>query len=314
MNEQSEHQMSETGPASSCANCEQPLPRDYRFCPNCGERNSDHRQSVRHLLKELLEHTVHFDSKIWRTLKSLFTRPGLLPVEFNRGKRSSVVAPLRFYIFVSFIFFVLMPMSGSKDATVPATSGKEAQLDAKFTFGPITSDELKGLNEAQIDALMVAKGMKPTALRRSLVHHAAEYANGDQNLWAEAFHFFLKGLSYMMFLLVPLFALMTFLFFRTPALYFVEHLVFALYFHGFYFSLLAGGKAFALLMHLPFFLGPAFPVSLAIILVYLWVALRRVFGQGKLITAVKAVVVFALYWLSVFFASGVVGVIAFLFL
>jgi hypothetical protein len=113
---------------------------------------------------------------------------------------------------------------------------------------------------------------------------------------------------------VPLFALMTFLFFRTPALYFVEHLVFALYFHGFYFSLLAGGKAFALLMHLPFFLGPAFPVSLAIILVYLWVALRRVFGQGKLITAVKAVVVFALYWLSVFFASGVVGVIAFLFL
>lgn len=295
----------------SCPNCEQPLEARFLYCPNCGEKNSDHRQSIKHLFEELFEHTIHFDSKIWRTLKSLYTRPGALPVMYNQGKRTSFVAPLRLYIFVSFIFFLVIPTSGTQDET---KAGPPSHDKVSFTFGPIKSQELIGLNEQQIDELMVQKNMKPTGMRRHMVHHIAQYANGGLNFYEEFLHKWFKTLSYLMFLLMPLFALFTYLLFAKPRIFFVEHLVFALYFHSFYLSFLALSKGFALLFHFPLFFSPAILVCLFFILVYLFVGLRTMFGQGVAITALKTVATFILYWFSVLVCSLFTYLIIFLFL
>jgi len=58
------------------------------FCTRCGERKlgSDDR-SLRHYLDILVNHLTHFDSKGYRSLRYLLTRPGFLSSEQLRGSR-----------------------------------------------------------------------------------------------------------------------------------------------------------------------------------------------------------------------------------
>ncbi len=49
----------------------------------------------------------HYDGKLWHTLKSLVTRPGLVAKEYLEGKRQRYLEPIRFYVFASTVFFLI---------------------------------------------------------------------------------------------------------------------------------------------------------------------------------------------------------------
>ena len=72
--------------AFACPSCgaESPGP----FCTRCGERRlgTDDR-SLRHYLDILVNDLTHFDSKGYRSLRYLLTRPGFLSTEQLRGSR-----------------------------------------------------------------------------------------------------------------------------------------------------------------------------------------------------------------------------------
>lgn len=98
--------------SDACLNCNTPLRPEDNYCPNCGQENNIRKIPVHHLAIEVFEDFFHFDTKLWNTIKASFTRPGKITLDYLNGKRVSYVPPVKFYVFVSFIFFLLLGKLG----------------------------------------------------------------------------------------------------------------------------------------------------------------------------------------------------------
>lgn len=69
-------------------------------------------------MREALGDIFAFDTRFWRTLRPLVTRPGALTVEYLEGRRQPYVPPLRAYVFASVLFFAFVAASGSRIARI----------------------------------------------------------------------------------------------------------------------------------------------------------------------------------------------------
>ena len=87
-----------------CKNCDALLLG--RFCVNCSQAANVHVPTTRELLHELLEGITHSDSRLWRTLTTLWFKPGKLTQEFVAGRRVAYLPPFRLYLILSIIFFL----------------------------------------------------------------------------------------------------------------------------------------------------------------------------------------------------------------
>lgn len=93
---------------SCCKNCGTPL--EGMYCYRCGQYALDVEQPFWKYVRQYFENVYQFDTKIWRTLWYLFTRPGFLTTEFNAGKINSYVHPFRLYMCISVVFFAVFFM------------------------------------------------------------------------------------------------------------------------------------------------------------------------------------------------------------
>jgi len=91
---------------SHCLNCGTVV--TGKFCEECGQVNKVHRVSLRPLLADLMVEVVSWDSRLLRTLRSLLIRPGFLTNEYNTGRLAPYLSPLKLYLTVSVLFFLLM--------------------------------------------------------------------------------------------------------------------------------------------------------------------------------------------------------------
>lgn len=99
----------------TCLNCNHTV--EERFCPNCGQENIETRQPFYYLFAHFIEDFTHYDGQFWKTIKYLLLKPGRLTKEYLIGKRQYFVAPVKLYIFISFItFFIPSLFSESKEA------------------------------------------------------------------------------------------------------------------------------------------------------------------------------------------------------
>lgn len=89
----------------TCGNCGHQVPE--RYCTNCGQENIETRVSFGHLLRHFIEDLTHYESNFWKTIKYLLFRPSYLTREYLANKRVSFVAPVRLYLFISFLTFLL---------------------------------------------------------------------------------------------------------------------------------------------------------------------------------------------------------------
>ncbi|WP_370897527.1 DUF3667 domain-containing protein [Chryseobacterium gossypii] len=87
----------------TCLNCGHVV--DERFCTHCGQENTETRQPFYYLFTHFIEDFTHYDGQFWQTIKNLLFKPGRLTREYLAGKRQMYVAPVKLYIFVSFITF-----------------------------------------------------------------------------------------------------------------------------------------------------------------------------------------------------------------
>lgn len=89
----------------ACANCGATL--HGHFCHDCGQKAHLHRSLI-DVAEEFLHGITHFDSKTWRTLPMLVTRPGQLTWNYIHGHRARYIAPVPLFLLVVFtMFFVL---------------------------------------------------------------------------------------------------------------------------------------------------------------------------------------------------------------
>ena len=90
----------------TCLNCRHVVAQ--KFCPNCGQENTDVRKTFFHLFVHFFEDLTHYENAFWRTMKNLIIKPAALTKEYLSGKRLSYLAPVRLYIFISFVTFFIV--------------------------------------------------------------------------------------------------------------------------------------------------------------------------------------------------------------
>lgn len=92
----------------TCLNCRYVV--ENRFCPNCGQENTDTRKTFHHLFIHFFEDLTHYENAFWKTIRNLLFKPATLTKEYLSGKRLSYLAPVRLYIFISFVTFFLITL------------------------------------------------------------------------------------------------------------------------------------------------------------------------------------------------------------
>ncbi|MEY2496848.1 MAG: hypothetical protein QOD12_404 [Verrucomicrobiota bacterium] len=102
----------ESPPLTHCENCGAELHGHY--CSKCGQAAVDYHRSFRHVIVDVLDSFLNWDSKFVRSIGLLLWRPGWLTNQFLEGRRVRFVHPLRLYLLVSIVFFLcarLIPVS-----------------------------------------------------------------------------------------------------------------------------------------------------------------------------------------------------------
>jgi hypothetical protein len=89
-----------------CPTCRRP--NDEEYCPRCGEqRRLEGDLELVHVWRQVVRETFDVDGRFFGTIRLLFTRPGQLTLDFLEGRRVGHVHPLKLFLLVSAIYFLL---------------------------------------------------------------------------------------------------------------------------------------------------------------------------------------------------------------
>jgi hypothetical protein len=91
---------------NDCLNCGTEL--EGKFCHHCGQENLQIKENFGHLMNHAISDYFHFDHQFFHTLKPLLFQPGKLTNEYMAGRRVQYLHPIKMYIFISLIFFILI--------------------------------------------------------------------------------------------------------------------------------------------------------------------------------------------------------------
>lgn len=150
---------------TNCENCGAALAGHY--CAQCGQPAVDYRRSFRHVMVDILDSFLNWDSKFFATVGLLVTRPWRLTNEFLSGKRIRHVNPLRLYLLASIGFFFLVHY-WTKDLHIsPGHMGSKDRAELA---------EQVRKNRGNIEAELGKANLPPEA-RRKLEQKLDELAN-----------------------------------------------------------------------------------------------------------------------------------------
>jgi hypothetical protein len=269
-----------------CLNCGEPL--HGAFCSACGQRVLPPRPSLRELVGEAFAEFSGWDGKLANTLRLVITRPGQLTVDFLDGRRARYITPLRLYLSVSVVYFLLNaaaptgPASAklarvSNAGTATATHTTNINIGAGARMG----DELSAEDREQI---LASAANAPRVFRPALRRLATDPAGFRKD--------FSEVSPRLFFALLPVFAVILALFYRDRG--FVEHLYFTIHLQTFFFIAL-GLAVLARFTHLLMVAAVASTVAFLWTPLYAHLALRRVYGGSNGSTVLKELGIGLLY-------------------
>jgi len=258
--------------ALACTNCGSP--RVAAYCAACGEKQpSAQDYSLRGMLLDAFHELTSLDGRLVRSVVALVSRPGLLTREWFEGRRGRYVKPFSLFIMLNVAFFVIQPHTG-------------------------------------LLSYQYAQYVRNSPARRALAERRLGGANGASAASAASVARFNATLQdqkkTLLAFCIPVMALAMAVLYLGQGRLFAEHLVFAV--HTYAFLLLFMGVAIPLLdmaIHAATVAGvggfvwlsgdQGITVILAAVLgPYVYLSLRRVYGDGRLAAAVRAVIVFFL--------------------
>ncbi len=279
------------GESPTCLNCGTHLRGQY--CGHCGQRSRTRLISIWQLLREAFGDLLELDSRLWRTVLPLLTRPGQLTRDYLEGRRARYMPPFRTYLVLSVIFFVVAFFDPQDEL------GLFFEPEPQQTSGEETneSDDDNNLFENCETASIADEEDLPEWVKKRFpddrVRQICERnkARGIDN-FAGAM---LDNIPVALIVLLPFMALVLKVLYPLSRRYFVEHLLFFVHFHAFFFLMLILQILFSRATGL---LGPedgtvdsistlVLVVASFYIPVYLYKAMRHVYGQAHLVTLPK---------------------------
>jgi hypothetical protein len=276
-----------------CLNCGAPVTGAH--CAACGQAGDVHVLSMREVAGDVTHSLLHLDGRVWRTLRLLVFRPGEVTREFIAGRHQHYLPPFRLYLAISILFFAL-------SALLPDT--------AMFGMGSAPEEARRELEAEGIDPAALGQADVegpgcnadiPVILGMDLdeaFNRACERIRADGG--AGLADRFASTAPKLMFLFLPLMAAVALLFYWRPRRLYAEHLVLFLHNHALTFLLLGVMEilgAFAALS------APFAAVSgLVNFLLFLYLSwyvfrsMRVVYGEGRLKTSLKFIVLVVIYF------------------
>jgi hypothetical protein len=90
-----------------CQNCGADL--SGKYCIYCGQpSDAAFNKSVFSIISHFFEEFFTWDSRFFRSIKYLFTKPGFLTHEYISGRHKKYISPLKMFLFTSFVLFFIM--------------------------------------------------------------------------------------------------------------------------------------------------------------------------------------------------------------
>lgn len=314
-----------------CKNCELEFSSEYRYCPHCGQKKIS-QLTLSELFNKFISNYLAVDGRFFKSIGPLLVRPGFLPTQFVLGKRETYLHPAQMYLFVSIVFFFVFSFFIRESEMKIQFANDEfvSQLEAD------TSLQLEGVgdsldleprvigllkNRGRVDSLIEAgaddneiyeaMGMKEDAgffIRKVYKQLLKLYKEGGVR---EVYHLFFDSIPVAMFFLLPVFALILFMFHSRRGSY-AHHLVFSYYYFSFVFVILGiFYSAYWWFNGLPSILD--WLLGLAPV-IYLAIGMKRFYAQRWKWTIFKELgILFIFMLIFVPITVGLVGLYAFLY-
>ncbi len=143
-------------PITHCENCGAQL--HGHWCAQCGQPAIDYRRSFRHVIVDLLDEFLNWDSRFFRTLGLLVIRPWKLTNQFLAGHRVRYVHPLRLYLLASILFFFAVNYWAKSIHLQPGkiTSEDRAEIEAALDARNLTPEQ-----RAKVEGALNMANMSP---------------------------------------------------------------------------------------------------------------------------------------------------------
>jgi hypothetical protein len=328
----------ELRPLPSCLNCGTTFGGQY--CGKCGQRAHSRLISIWELIRDAFGDLFEMDSRLWQTLVPLVIRPGQLTRDYLLGRRARFMPPFRTYLVLSVVFFLIAffdpreelgllfepraePTEQAEESDQNAAEIREGVLEELAEQGIIVGDEelpedpqdeddegsvnLKftdGESDFDCDISDIESADIPQWLSRRVTPERLQVmcerirADDGRALVDKL----LDNVPAALFILLPLMALVLRVLYPLSKRYYVEHLLFVVHYHAFFFLILTLQILFARFGTLVGIPEKATDIALfgasLYIPVYLFRAMQRVYGQGVFITALKFIFLVMSYFIG----------------
>lgn len=311
----------------TCLNCRHVV--EQRFCPNCGQENTDSRKTFHHLFIHFFEDLTHYENAFWKTIKNLLFKPATLTKEYLSGKRLSYLAPVRLYIFISFITFLLIAIFPGKVSENLTKSEKEITSslvkqekdekvnDLNVDKNYLESKTMKQVNKnylhlktmKEIDSIQkYGKESEKLSDFQYWIYEKAVYVtehNTKKELIEKFIESFIHNIPKILFIIMPFFAFFLWIFHSKKKWYYFDHGIFTL--HYFSFLLLIFLLLFIITKIIGLFgengvlsfIGNLINfVGIVWMCYYFYPAHHRFYGESRIVSFVKS---FILFFINFFF-------------
>jgi hypothetical protein len=338
-----------------CLNCGAEL--QGKFCHNCGQENLQIKESFGHMVNHAVSDYFHFDQQFFHTLKPLLLKPGKLTIDYMAGRRAQYLHPVKMYIFISLVYFLLIFKSDHEVVRVNHNTNTKSKkeiardLKNKLDKNPQLSESDRKNIENTVKGFIPEDSTKPKfKFEKQKPQISFTNSNSkDDNTYAQyqvtqaklpaderdgfferftakstfaykekygdkALDMFKEDLKHnipkMMFVLLPLFALILKVTFWRNKKYYVEHMIYAIHLHCFFFLFSAMILIIQMLLPESWSTVNGWLTTLLCLytLYYIYRSLRVLYNRSRWRTIWKMFTMSIMYWIV--FAFCGVGLIA----
>ncbi|WKK81644.1 DUF3667 domain-containing protein [Marivirga arenosa] len=311
-----------------CLNCGEELDSSQNFCPNCGQENSDKKLPIGEFLKDFFSNTLSFDTILFKTINPFLFRPGKLTRAFNEGKRRRYINPIRLYLIFSLFYFFMIGLTVPKDfldssirsvlnqkeildsarignldsAGIQAIVQKTKTPDSLVKEIEKASKKVKDstdrwatlkywaddntLNdqefEANLDSIGFDQDLFETKIIRSFINNSSIFTYQA-----------VRNLPLMMFIFLPIFALILKLLFFKKRYYYIEHLIHGLHLHAFAYFIY--GLGILIISLYPTIDGTVIFVSFIWVSTYALFSIKKLYNNGWFKSFLKFIILGVFY-------------------
>jgi hypothetical protein len=350
----------------TCLNCRHVV--ENNFCPNCGQKNEDTRKTFHHLFLHFFEDLTHYENAFWRTIRNLLFKPASLTKEYLSGKRLSYLAPVRLYIFISFITFFALSLLPEEESHVIKIKKKQEKEETRANIknslaeidnnkdnnhkkDPISKEELKiialekdgKLTKKEADTLI--NYLKKSKEKENEVFYFGKkkyksvkqldsiqkYGKSSQKLSPIEYWFtkrmiqisrkysgdeliekfkesFFHNFPKVLFIYMPIFALILWLFHSKKRWYYFDHGIFTLHYFSFLlllsliYTIISATLAFVFgdNKYVDIILGFLMFAQFIWVIIYFFKAHHRFYEETRTISFIKSLL---MYFINMFFIS-----------